>query len=141
MPGARRLPPGVGIAVNGCGSIVRREVARQSEIVAVNLVDALAKFLETGDIGSRQLARSYPARGPASVARRGPTVWSYSFTSSSTDLQRRFIVGMPEPMIGVQRRVGLYRTPAQVARTIDDIPVLEVDLAALRAHPAHVRHT
>src|ERR1700761_9267065 len=45
---------------------------------------------------------------------------------------------MPEPVIGVQWRIRLHWSPAQVASAIDNIPVLEIDLAALRAHPADI---
>ncbi len=41
-------------------------------------------------------------------------------------------------MVGVQRCIGLDGAPAQIAGAIDDIPVFEIYLAALRADPANV---
>src|ERR1700759_1676733 len=48
-------------------------------------------------------------------------------------------MGVPEPVVGMQWSVRLHRTPAEVTGPIDDIPVLEIDLTALGAHPAKVR--
>src|SRR4051812_15384282 len=45
---------------------------------------------------------------------------------------------MPEPMVLVQRRIRLYRTPAQVSSAVHDVPVFVSNCTALIAHPAQV---
>src|SRR5271163_4024513 len=45
---------------------------------------------------------------------------------------------MPEPMELTQRRIRFDRTPAQVAVTVDNVPVLVRNETALRTDPASI---
>ncbi len=49
-----------------------------------------------------------------------------------------FVIGMPEPVVFAEGRVGFDRTPAKVAGAVDYVPVLVGDGAGFGADPADV---
>src|SRR6185312_2586927 len=53
-------------------------------------------------------------------------------------LQRRFIIGMPEPMRLPQRCIGFDGSPTKLTMAVDHIPVFILDLARLVASPSSI---
>ena len=109
----------------------------KGEVALGALAECGAEFLEAGDIGvgEQTAAIGGEAEHELRAAAYGLVVDVEQLVEG---LQRRLVVGVPEPVQLAQRRIGFDGTPAAVAVAVDDVPVLVVDDAGLVAHPACV---